>query len=546
MQEVLQAIERHLGRTLPISKLDYYQVIGLELYCNDGQQIRKALQDATNRWMQSETGRYPESAQIIAKLLKQAQIILLDPEKRERYNLQLEKLRNSQPDPSPSHKDQASSKPDSSEHVEENPDVFPNADPMVPFSFEVASANSASRGNSCALLERIRDPHARLIELEQLFPSLAEYENESETEDHQVASYSISSPSSRDATSGGGLSLAQQIARRRKRRRVLVSLMFFFGSQLILGVSIWAYLQSQRASNTKGLAKGQWDATNPNAPKLPGIPNKAKSEEGVFQRKPSSQPEAMSKPEAQTKPNEMQTPVTVSPTQPVSPSQPESTAQPEPQPASAASPDDPKPMSNATVPPEKSAPNMESDTPIAESMEWKKLMANARKALDRADFETFEKEIATGVETAKTSSGREQAARLDQLGQLYKIGSDSFQEAKKKLKGTSSIRMGTTEVSIVDNTAEKLVVRVSGKNQAHTWEKLPFGLAIGMLDLTLDPEAPTDVATRAVYFSMAPQFRDVAAKNELLKKRIAAWFDKSAGKAPIRADLPQALTDSFE
>jgi hypothetical protein len=189
---------------------------------------------------------------------------------------------------------------------------------------------------------------------------------------------------------------------------------------------------------------------------------------------------------------------------------------------------------------------MESDTPIAESMEWKKLMANARKALDRADFETFEKEIATGVETAKTSSGREQAARLDQLGQLYKIGSDSFQEAKKKLKGTSSIRMGTTEVSIVDNTAEKLVVRVSGKNQAHTWEKLPFGLAIGMLDLTLDPEAPTDVATRAVYFSMAPQFRDVAAKNELLKKRIAAWFDKSAGKAPIRADLPQALTDSFE
>jgi hypothetical protein len=67
-----------------------------------------------------------------------------------------------------------------------------------------------------------------------------------------------------------------------------------------------------------------------------------------------------------------------------------------------------------------------------------------------------------------------------------------------------------------------------------------------MLDLTLDSEKPTDVAARAVFFSLAPQFRESAAKSDLLKKRIATWFEKSAGKEQILSDLPQALTDSFE
>jgi hypothetical protein len=49
-----------------------------------------------------------------------------------------------------------------------------------------------------------------------------------------------------------------------------------------------------------------------------------------------------------------------------------------------------------------------------------------------------------------------------------------------------------------------------------------------------------------VFFSLAPQFREAATKNDSLKKRIAGWFEKSLGKDTIRVDLPQALTDSFE
>jgi hypothetical protein len=569
MQEVLEAIERHLGRTIPISQLDYYQVIGLELYCKDQQQIRRALQEATNRWMQSETGKYPESAQIIAKLLKQAQTILLDPEKRERYNLQLEKLRSSQADAQQLARDPGGDKSvrDREEKTEDAHHLFPNADPMAPFSFESAASTSFSRDSSCALLERIRDPHARLAELELLFPSLADYEYAPFEEDSDVNAYSAPSassfPSMRDATSGG-LSLAQQMARRRKRKRIVLSLLFFFGSQVILGVAIWAYLsdQSRLASKNKRLAEGQWQASNTGNPKLPSISNGAQEESGLFPREqppseenvisknpsspeeskrngsnkalqPGNQPEVM--PGSKDLP--MAAPEPAGESQPLPDTGPTST--PGPTPDSAAMPD-------TKTSPEKSSSSMESETPTEESNDWKKLMFRARSALDQANFATFEKEIAKGVETAQTPAGSKQAARLDQLGQLYKIGKESFEEAKTKLKGTSSLRMGSSEISIVEHTSERLVVRVSGKNQIHPWDKLPFGIAIAMLDLTLDSEEPTDVAARAVFFSLAPQYRETAIKSDLLKKRIAGWFEKSVGKKQILDDLPQALTDSFE
>ena len=539
MQEVLEAIERHLGRSLPISQLDYYQVIGLEVYCDDPQQIRKALQDATNRWMQSETGKHPESAQIIAKLLKQAQTILLDEDKRERYNLQLKKLRGSQTDALPLAKDPGPANSVNSDDSDVDSRLFPSGDPMVPFSFETDGVQSASRGAPCVLLERIRDPHVRLAELEQLFPSLAEFEYESQRVENTANAFAVSSPPKRDSVSGG-VSLAQQISRKRKRKRILVSLLFFFGAQAILGVAIWAYMreQSRIASKDKGLAKGQFEAGNADAPKLPGIPNGARNENGIFPKeKPTEEGSTGAMP---SMPKDKSTNGETKAREPVP--KPEAMTQPTTEPVP-----EPMPMPSANPVPEKPAPmTMEDAAPTAESSEWKKRMAMARESLNRADFATFEKEIAQGVETAQTPMGRDQAARLDQLGQLYKIGTESFEEARKKLKGTSSIRVGTTEFSIVETTAEKLVVRVSGKNQSHPWDKLPFGIAIALLDLTLDPQASTDVAARAVFFSLAPQFREAATKNELLKKRIDAWFEKTVGKDPIRNDLPQALTDSFE
>jgi hypothetical protein len=102
------------------------------------------------------------------------------------------------------------------------------------------------------------------------------------------------------------------------------------------------------------------------------------------------------------------------------------------------------------------------------------------------------------------------------------------------------------QVGIVESTPEKIVLRELGNNKSYLWNELPFGIAKAILDLSLDTEKPTDVAARAVFFSMAPKYREEAKMQGLMKKNIEGWFKKSAGQEEIRADLPQALTDTYE
>jgi hypothetical protein len=131
-------------------------------------------------------------------------------------------------------------------------------------------------------------------------------------------------------------------------------------------------------------------------------------------------------------------------------------------------------------------------------------------------------------------------ARLDQLGQLYEIFIKSVREAKSKMRGAETLSVGKLLVGIVEIKEEELVVRVQGKNEHYAWDRLPPGIANAMADLTLSEQEPTDIAARAVYFSISP------ARNELFNKKIAGWFEKSIGKGQIRKDLVQALTDNYE
>jgi hypothetical protein len=503
MQEVLDAIKRHLGRSVVFEQLDYYQVIGLELYCDDSEKIRLAIQDATNHWMQSETGRYPESAQIIAKLLKQAQIILLDSEKRQRYNLQLEKLRRSQTETT---KTVAEGGADGGE-------LFPVADPMAPFAFDVTASLDFHRESRCGLLEQVQDPEMRLIELEQLFPSLSEIQAASQAEMEAIEASSVFDPR-RSGTEPKSTALAQQIIRRRRRRRVLMSSLLVLSSLAILGVSAWSYSRdsSQRGTRRDRIAKKDKEQESLRIPSLPSIEKAVPSSPSTPKEKPKPQPKEITPPAM--------------------------------------------PASNAQKP---SPGPSESPAGREETAEWKKLMKSAREAIDRADFDSFDRAIDQGLKIAQTALGNdqrkrlEQLKRLDQLGQLYRHGAESFAEAKKKTHGSSSsLKVGGTEVGIVESTPAKLVLKSGEKgSETFAWDKLPPNITIALLDLTLDERDPVDVASRAVYFSLAPQYRDAAKSNQKLRKKISDWFEnslgrKSANQQEIRSDLPQALNDSYE
>ena len=133
-----------------------------------------------------------------------------------------------------------------------------------------------------------------------------------------------------------------------------------------------------------------------------------------------------------------------------------------------------------------------------ESPEWNKSMNQARELLFQGDIAKFETMMGPAIANAMTPEGKEKALRLDQLGQLYKIYVDGFPEARRKARGASTLKVGNNEISIVEATPEKIIVRSLGKNQTYEWDKLPFGIAAALSDLALSDTAPVDLAARAV------------------------------------------------
>jgi hypothetical protein len=241
-------------------------------------------------------------------------------------------------------------------------------------------------------------------------------------------------------------------------------------------------------------------------------------------------------------------PDSVDPSMPDTPSKPDVPEKPDM--SAKPVPDMPEPKgadSEPTKPEMSTKPEMTTKPELTkETPEWSQGISKARAALEKGDLATFKTLITPAVDNAKTSIGKEKALRLDQLGQLYGIFIEALDEAKRKTKGASSLKVGSTEVSIVESTPEKIIIRAAGKNSTYAWDELPFGIAVAISDLGLDANAPVDIAARAAYFSLHPNYRESVKSNEIASKRVETWFEKSQGKESIRADLKQALTDSYE
>jgi hypothetical protein len=597
MNEILAAIEKHLKRPLKASQLDYYQVIGLEPFCADKSAIESALKTALEqiRTSESSTPANQEnssqaadptgSLQVVQKLLRQAQTILLDTSKKTAYDSQLAKLFESQKKQKELGKnssvrtqstvgivDRTSNKPSAGTS---SPTIAPNAsellplgDPMLPFNAASIAPDSFARANASSLN---LTPEKRRAELSELFPSLMLMSIQPEPTQEQPPAWLVAAdrkPSAKASTLANAstranpngsfadkdqqdaakrtdtkstdtkrVDLVEQLRSRRRRRNLLA-----VGGMVLAALGLLGFASFRFVSNRQQVAQQDRNkpaerptdnalgnalpGANPSNPKTPdlniGATTKGRNRKGANESPlpelPSvgfSEPDAASTPEPAP--------------EPVPEPAPETTTEPTPAPTTEPAP--------APTP----EPAMANETP-----EWKAGMAKAKEALVSRDPSKFEPLIAAMLDKATTKLGKDQTARLDQAGQLLKIYAESFDEAKLKAKGASSLKVGATEVSIVESTPEKLIVRAQGKNQSYEWDKLPFGIAAAICDLGLSDSAPVDIAARAIFFSIHPFYQEAAKSNNLVTKRIDGWFERSLGKDSIRADLKQFLTDRYE
>ncbi len=538
MNSLIQNVQRYLGRTLSNESADFYSVLGLQIYEEDPTKLKAALKQAASLWNAADTKSEPESAQQVAKLIRQAQSVLLSPEKKARYDQQLRELR----------------------HLV----CLPAGDPTLPFD-PMAWLNTqgadAEIADTCApiLLESVE---VRREALQRLFPGLKDRlsislpampdprtEFREEPSVQQV--YETPGPTSNDSNENMRVRF-DQIKRIRVARQRNYTLGLLGAALLFLAFAGFRFWQNQQ-QNAHNIAQAQ-----------------SKSE----QQEPSSQsPRAnRERPNRTTKPptesqlriipppetdlesrteNSMDDRSIVAPAMPMDDA-PMAAPVTEPNmnvPAVSMEPMVTKPeVAMTTKPVEGTTPSptqpettpAPAEPPMAPSAEWKEAMKKGKEAILKADFKAFQTQIERALPLSKSPEMEAKHARLDQAGQLYEIFVKSVQEGRTKTRGTDVIVVGKNKVNIVEVKEDVLIVRIQGKNERHPWDKLPLGIALGLAELTLSDSDPTDIAARAIYFSFSPN------RNELTDKRAKEWFKKTVGKGQIRADLEQVFADTYE
>ena len=515
MSELRSAIEKHLGVRVVEDSLNHYSLLGLNN--NAGPiEIKQALRTAVAAWNASDTKSDSESAQRVAKLIKQAQAVLLDSSKKLEYDEQLNR-----------------------QALSLNRSCFPNADPFAPFD---PTECLVGAGLSSAVLS-FGSVNERWNELSRQIPKLVHSPvvqvaavNRLES-DRTIAQETATTVRSEPAVRGeSAASRIERLKRKRKMTQGLYVACFLVFAALFLGYAGIRFVSIRhQIAQIQGLDRGPLGpAREPtkssvpntktiggkNAPKTTGtdsifvLPSLDKNESSAAQRIEITESNPFGNP-----------PVVLDATEQIKPDLPATEPiQPAPM----------KPIEEKLMVPAVSA---------ATKSEWINEMTKAKEAVEKADFAAFHNHIELALPLSTNDEMGSKHARLDQLGQLYEIFNKSLHQAKSKLNAGETLSVAKMQVNIVEIKDDFLIVRMQGKNERYAWDRLPPGIAMALADLTLSDQEPTGIAARAVFFSLSPA---TAASKLLFAKRVKDWFEKSVGKGTIRKDLEQALTDTYE
>ncbi len=520
-----EAIKKHLGIQIGIriddGEFDHYALLGLEPNA-DPLEIKQALRTAVAVWNNSDTKSDPESAQWVAKRIKQAQAVLLDEQKKKSFDESLLARASS---------------------VENA--YFPDGDPYAPFNPTecLVGANS-----SHSVLDRenfvdFGNAHDRWSELSRRIPTLLHALPQAVA--HSTPQSVVADPPEivkRERSD----STAYKIEQLRRKRKL--SQGFYLAGFLTVAAAFLAYAGIRFVMNRQQIAQRlDEDAKDSvmkiassklteSAPKTIGgnlAPNGAANGSRMVLPTLSKDETSEESKREFTANNPFGNPLDNMSLA----SGPMPTTSPAPaamQPTASTPVAIPQSPAAATQMPASMQPTADSKAA------WVIAMKSGREALDKGDFKTFHRQMEVSFPLSSGEEMTAKQARLDQLGQLYEIFIKAVREAKSKMRGAETLSIGKALVSIVEIKEEELIVRIQGNSVHYPWDRLPPGIATAMADFTLSEQEPIDVAARAVYFSLSP------ARNELFSKKVQDWFEKSIGKGSVRKDLVQALTDTYE
>lgn len=523
MAKINEVLVKVLGLASDPASLNYYNLLGLPPFTADEEQISGGIQKAVARLQAAAQSESPATIDAVKKVLQQGSAILTNPQKKKAYDKQLRALLEktsaeatgaaatasakapSSPAPAaanvkapqaaPSRTAAAPTPAKAAQSVPSPVAVAPApfvpqaVDPLagyLPAGDPLAEFSMKDYLSEVAASPPIESVEARMAELEKLRSGIAvmaspvaQYSSAHYSSPLEVDEYR-SEPQGNEETSFG--TIQQRIRRKRAVKNAMAIGGLCLVSVLLLAVAMWKYLD--RPVKTAQVPEN----TNKAASNLPNPAARASKQGENANKAVTPQP---SLPSVKANSGEGQSHFSEMPSESTQPA----TQEEMPMEAPATSAMTPEP---ATPQPMEKGPGT-----------WDETLKKTRESIAKKDFEKFNTSInelmAIPVSDRKLDDIRNV---VDRTGQLYKLGTESFENSIKKLQSGATINTGDDTISCVEAKETELIFRIKGKNTTFKRNELPSDIVVALLNLDLDAKNPTDVATRGVFFKLYNTAKD--------------------------------------
>ena len=528
MADIATLVQQYLTIPSKPKRLNYYTVLGLKELLDDRTVIAVAIESAIEKLKSADRTTDPAGFEQVVKVVRQARATLLDDEKKQAYDTQ---LKSSLSKSNSTREANARSVSESSKLAT----LLPQGDPGAPFSMsdflkqpvdQQETETAAQR--HIALAEFARNSNPPTPSSDTSMSSKTDAEERSPNSNGSLLGMNRSM-----AGSNAGRELQELIRRNRQKKNMVAASIAIGGSLIVVLIGVWMFISNQLEQN-KRLAK------NANGPSLANVfqPNATDvdSNESINQV-----PGTQSKPRMNLGVLPSSSNETIGSLPRLGMGDEPSMASPENPKATPAMP--PAPMNTPEPSPEPKMP-VETAKPMAsnaDSAKWVEAIDAVRKTMNDKNFEKFGIEIEKTLNLAQTEIQEEQTKRLDRFGQLYQKGLEIASQAFSGLKAADEIKYGASgaKASVVESTDNTLILRISGKNEKFSYDKIPMGILMAVVEPKLN-ETPIDEAIRGILLSTGDR------SNVSTKKQAKTHFDKAASLDENFAKLDLVLEETYK
>jgi hypothetical protein len=498
MADVAALVRKHLEIPAHIKRINYYTLFQVDELLDDRTTIAVAVEQTIEKLKKVDRSLDPQAFEQVVKVVRQARATLLDDQKKALYDNQ---LRQSLKTNHPSTADDSSTSQSMRLQA-----VLPPGDPTAPFSMSDFLKSEVETEEE----ESVEERHRALDELIQA----SKADSRSNAGGSGVRSFDKPKSSARP-TSHANRELQSQIRRNRKKKNLVASAAVLGVSCLIVFAGATLFVMNRPKSSTEVAQKFPPINLEPQAATTtePAV-NPVNEAEAKLKKSPVGKLPPIGSAQALPELGENSA-------QSLLDKQNKKKGGAD---SNAMEASDSSKMPSMNKSPDAKPPTSEPTKPPGNPQVWSQAMNEARDAIVARKFEDYNRAITKALQNSPSDEQTKKTERLDYFGQAYQKGQEIIQARIGKLAAGHEISFGSagSKAAVVESKPGSLILRIQGKNQTLSHDKLPMGIVLSLLRLELT-ETPLDELILGTVCLLDPR------SSPATKGQAKSHFEKAAG-----------------